>query len=99
MRGGDLEMAKRYVVRIIAEISGQYNNLGLDPDKIRLLLEQLRYAGVINWIKDEADRVIFDLYPPTGVSSTKAWAEANAARIRSFGINAAAAPDWIKVTF
>jgi len=54
----------------------------------RLLLEQLRYAGVMGrYQRFMSDAPVELLYPPQGVSK-RHWAEQNVARIRSFGIHA-----------
>lgn len=64
-------------------------------DQWGTLIEQLRYAGLL----DRHDNVgtgnskCFDLLPPHGVDGD-VWAEQNAQRMQSFGINAVAAPAW-----
>jgi len=61
-------------------------------------LEQLRYAGLVTVhkvdTKTEQDRLVFDCFPPKGVSDTMMWADQNAQRFRSFGYFAEAAPEW-----
>lgn len=90
-------MAKRrpqYVVRIVVDDRTRpwFNN----P-----FLECLRYAGIV---KDAGivevrtddhthEYTVFDLYPPLyNTPDHKMWAEWNAERMRSFGINAEAIP-------
>jgi hypothetical protein len=50
-----------------------------------LLLEQLRYAGIVAVEEKYDDYLQFTLYPPPGVDSAL-WAEQNAKRMASFGI-------------
>ena len=62
--------------------------------RISLLLEQLRYAGIVGRIEtpdleDTHGIIKFDLWPPSGVRE-KVWAEQNVARMRSFSIKAEA---------
>lgn len=82
---------KNWVVRIIAD---EKDRFGLVPSQVGMFIECLRYAGVVKICKNDGNRIVFDLFPPKGVDS-KAWASMNAARMKSFGINAADAPEWI----
>jgi hypothetical protein len=70
-----------------------------------LWLEQLRSLDLINVIIDneiveidgqETFKQVFDIYCPLRISTqeTRDWAERHAERMRSFSINAAAAPAW-----
>jgi hypothetical protein len=60
-----------------------------------LLLEQLRYAGVVSkpeafYPNDDDDTpniIRFNLYPPVGFQ-VKPWCDMNQKRMASFGINA-----------
>ena len=84
-------MKKAQVVRIIMSND---DALGIQPtDQVRLFLEQLRYAGIVKICKDDELRMVIDLYAPKGVIADS-WAESNANRMRSFGINAVKAPAW-----
>ncbi len=67
-----------------------------DRDRASLWLgEFLRYAGLSRRLGDFTDREVFELQCRLPAShDTKIWAEQNAARLRSFGINAVAAPMW-----
>lgn len=56
-------------------------------------LEQLRYMGFAKELADYEDRNVLEFYAPRGADS-RIWADQNAARMRSFGIDAAAAPKW-----
>lgn len=59
-------------------------------------LEQLRYMGHAKELASYDDRNVIELYCPESTKhDTKVWAEQNAARMRSFGIDAAAAPQWM----
>lgn len=88
----------KWVVRII---------IPKDPDKADVIgcdyprnnfgefLECLRYAGIAQVHADQGGpkQYLFDLRAPAGVD-THTWAHQNAERMRSFGFNAAAAPEW-----
>lgn len=54
--------------------------------------EALRYAGVSSKLEtfEDPHREVYEL---RGLG-TKVWADQNAARLRSFGMDAAAAPRW-----
>ena len=61
--------------------------------------EYLRYAGLTRRLAEfqegEKRREVFELYCPNPKQhDTKQWAEMNSARLRSFGLDAAAAPKW-----
>lgn len=86
-------MAKReYVVRIIWDREATINAHFNGP-----WLECLRYAGIATVHKDEEDKQVFDLHAPKGIADTALWAEVNANRMSSFGINAVKAPAWLRV--
>lgn len=59
-----------------------------------LLIEQLRYAGVVTVVRqtDDADGngtwYVLRLHCPAGTGSPAVWADQNAARMQSFGLNA-----------
>ena len=59
--------------------------------RVSMLVEQLRYAGLVGSIKEDDDEKVleFIIYPPSGVNE-KVWAEQNVARMRSFMIKAEA---------
>ena len=57
----------------------------------RLLIESLRYAGLVEVHRADNDGVCFDLICPHGLDD-KVWAKANAERMQSFGYNAVVAP-------
>jgi len=64
--------------------------------KISMLVEQLRYAGLVGSIdmefknnEDAHGTLTFTIYPPSNVNE-KVWAEQNVARMRSFMIKAEA---------
>lgn len=60
-----------------------------------LWVEQLRYMGYVAELDklENPTRNVLEFYAPKGLDS-KVWADQNAARMRSFGIDAAAAPKW-----
>lgn len=79
-------MAKtQYCVRIVL--------FGSDAESaiLNTLLECFRYAGLVKLGPDNGNSMSFDIRCPQGLNS-KIWAEQNAARIKSFGLNAVAAP-------
>ena len=97
---------KKWVVRVVQFTLEVNGNFKADRDALSdLWLEQLRYAGVIQWItRDEeiqdplnsektALKNVFDIYDPLGGDS-KMWAKRVAERMKSFGLNAVAAPEW-----
>lgn len=63
-------------------------------------VEQLRYMGFARELAtfdEPKPRTVIEFYAPRGADS-KIWADQNAGRMRSFGINAAAAPQWHNVS-
>ena len=56
-------------------------------DSSGLLIEQLRYAGLLSVIADMDTHYVLQAYCPTGLLSD-VWAQQNSERMRSFGINA-----------
>lgn len=92
-------MAKKieWTVRVV--------NFEDQPDTARMLrnhlpgvwAEQLRYMGHVKEITslEKPDRTVLEFYcPEPGKHDTHVWAEQNASRMRSFGIDAAPAPKW-----
>jgi hypothetical protein len=63
-----------------------------------LLIECLRYAGLLQIHETDGDHLCFDILPPKHIVVTGDWAKANAERMRSFGLNAEAAPKWTPMT-
>ena len=98
---------KEYVIRIV-QFERDFSRPQGQQECSTMWLENLRYAGIINYhIRGEQTpdpteagsflyKSLFDLYAPShiGKAQSKVWAEQNAARMRSFGINAQAAPKW-----
>lgn len=80
-------MKRTYVVRIVNDNLLQNG-----------IADCLRYAGIISIHQSSDPEIIpgglFDLRPPAGVRNSKKWAEINAERMESFGINAVCAPEW-----
>jgi hypothetical protein len=58
-------------------------------------VEQLRYMGFVKELAnlENPPRTVLEFYAPKGIDS-HVWAGQNAERMRSFGIDAAAAPKW-----
>lgn len=89
--------ARRYAVQFLYRVSD--NSRGLST-----LIEQLRYAGLLSIIKetdyenpdptgsDYGVNGVYRLHAPAGVD-TKVWAEQNAARMKTFSINAEVVPE------
>ena len=60
-----------------------------------LWVEQLRYMGHAKELASYDDRTVVEFYCPNPTKlDSRIWADQNAARMRSFGIDAAAAPIW-----
>lgn len=58
-------------------------------------IEQLRYLGLVRVLASFETRDVIEFRcPNTKDMDCKVWAEQNAERMRSFGINAAACPQW-----
>lgn len=65
--------------------------LRLFDTTVSILIESLRYAGVIKVEENEPQTArIFYIYPPVGIvkAAHQHWAESNVARMKTFGINA-----------
>lgn len=91
---------QRWAVRIIVSLPEELKNNDRWEERTNRddlwLGEILRYAGLsrdISGLRHDGVRV-YDLYAPPGITDTAAWAHRNAQRISSFGISAAAAPEW-----
>lgn len=86
---------KLYVVRIVTQNVGEFDK-AIENSPV---LECLRYAEVLI-IHRETDcgnpGTCFDLLPPRHISvaDSKRWANWNAERMSSMGINAVCAPQW-----
>lgn len=59
-----------------------------------LLIEQLRAAGIVSVVRDtcgeDGEHFMLQICCPKGPYDTRQWAEMNASRMRSFGLNAQA---------
>ena len=75
-----------YVIRVVSWQE--------DGEVSMQLLEQLRYAGIVEIHRDDDNGVCFDIRPPQGISDSRQWASMNAARMESYGYNAVCAPEW-----
>lgn len=93
---------KRWAVRIILQDDGR--DVGILIDEMGI-----KYRGLGTWITildrmglmkrlQEFDKPgeIFEIYPPDhiGESEQNQWANTMAEYVKSFGINATAAPEW-----
>lgn len=61
---------------------------------VAMLIEQLRYAGIVSIVKEDTvdgmdTTYMLELRAPKGVDA-RVWADQNARRMQSFGINAEA---------
>lgn len=82
----------KYVVRISMAV-GRTQDKWFGP-----FIESLRYAGLLDLIKDDGITRVFDLLPPRDIEDTAQWARVNAERMKTFGFNAVKAPrcfSWI----
>lgn len=78
-----------WVVRIILTNTNDTLQYGL-------LQSMQNPAGIVQIHENEHDRQVFDIHRPKYISikKSKRWAEDVASRMKSFAINAAAAPEW-----
>ena len=83
-------MAKRLIwtIRIVIRHSDRMNAF---PG---LWIEQFRRAGYLKILHENDERIILEMICPHHREPTLPWAEMNAERMKSFGINAAATPQW-----
>lgn len=83
---------QEWTVRVVQLNVGSIEQMNHLPG---VWVEQLRYMGHARELAqlDNPDRVVIEFYAPRGTDS-RIWAGQNAERMRSFGINAAAAPKW-----
>lgn len=79
-----------WVVRIVVPVDDT-----LAGGSFRKWLEQMRYAGIVHLIRRDDEGYCFDFYPPRNVNGvdSKEWADRQASRMISFGINAVPAPE------
>jgi hypothetical protein len=80
-------MAKRKLVVRVVLPDGMNE---LTPELI-MFLEQLRYAGLVEVHRNDADGVCFDLLCPHGLND-EVWARQNAEHMQSYTYNAVVAP-------
>lgn len=82
----------KWVVRVINDTK--------DTPLPHVYLECLRHPGglitVHEGLQGGDQRQVFDIHRPSHItiSASKNWAEGLASRLKSFGVNAAAAPEW-----
>ena len=75
---------KRHVVVL------EFRTSSVPSDRTGMLIEQLRYAGVLS--AETADDMNYKLtiHCPKAVNRPEVWAQSNADRMRSFGLKAEA---------
>ena len=89
---------RRYVVRVV--MFKDEHALERKPGNVSFtrnmgtFLECLRYAGLVTIHQDDGKHVTFDLHAPRGLDDA-VWAQHNADRMQTFGINAVKAPEWL----
>jgi hypothetical protein len=89
-----------YTVRVVQFIDQNIGSALVENDNIpSVWVEALRYMGHAKELahitepSEGPERVVIEFYAPRGLD-TQVWANHNAERMRTFGINAAAAPKW-----
>ncbi len=84
---------RRWVVRVVIPAIDAEHSPPLAARVDGRFLECLRYAGLVRVHHDDEERQTFDLVLPNRLEAeSRAWAEANAARMWTLGYNAVAAP-------
>ena len=76
-------MKKRWGVRVVFPATHS------PKDRMAMLVEWLRYAGIVGDVQDNENELAFVMRSPDGVDSFT-WATMNADRIKSFGVSATA---------
>lgn len=85
---------KGWVIRVVLFKNTNKIDLAYKQATVDMLItEVFRYAGLVTVHKDDEKELVFDI--ARSDKETFDWAESNAQRIRSFGINAAAAPKYL----
>lgn len=95
---------KEWVVRVVnmTRVDAPLS-FGVGALNVGMLIECLRYAGCVTKVSEDEEvevagetyyKEVFDIHAPRDIGKgfTRSWAEQNAKRIQSFGVNAAAAP-------
>lgn len=84
-------MARRpkveWTVRVIAPREGINQLPGV-------WIEQLRHMGHCKVLAENDNRSVIEFRAPHGIDDTRVWAGMESERMRSFMINAVAAPKW-----
>jgi hypothetical protein len=78
----------KYTVRVV-----MFKNSRLNPPIPGIWLEQMRHLGVCRILGENDDRAVLEFPAPAG-TMTQTWANMEADRMQSFGLNAVAAPTW-----
>lgn len=90
---------QEWTVRIVIHHDDRHERHTIEAERDAWWLgEALRYAGLSRKLAEftaGGPREVFELQCRLPASyNTRVWAEQNAARLRSFGLNAVAAPMW-----
>jgi hypothetical protein len=86
----------KWVVRIVLHRKDPCLNSQDERIMDTPFIECLRYAGLLSVQRDDETGMCIDLHCPArgAVRDTQVWAQKNAERISSFGLNAVAAPEF-----
>ena len=80
---------QRWAVRIVTDSENSHDqSLTGNP-----MIECLRRMGHVRIHRDDQTGMCFDILAPAGIVDTQEWAKGNADRMRTFLINAVAAPE------
>lgn len=86
----------QWVVRVVNPIPSHNPKRTWGPSMHGAWVESLRRMGYLRVVRPYDGRnpyEVFEISAPRGVDS-KIWADGNAERMKTFGIDAAAAPEW-----
>ena len=86
---------KGYVIRVCLTTNPSKYQRGENTGQ-HIIFESLRYAGLVKEQTQTTleDVKVYDIYPPKHIAKSRQswWADSNAQRMRTFGINAQPAP-------
>lgn len=88
-----------WVVRVVMGHTSVPAVQKMRDEGLLLLLQCLRYAGTVAIHRDDEDGMCWDLLPPRHINhhGNQTWAKMTASRMKSFGLNAVAAPEWKEI--
>ena len=87
----------KWVVRIVLHRKDPCLNSQDERIMDTPFIECLRYAGLLSVQRDDESGMCIDLHCPSAAYDSQVWAQRNAERSKTFGINAAAAPAFPNV--